>query len=592
VFLESAFVYLLAAVVAVLVATRLGLGSVLGYLAAGVVLGPSVLGLGGDAREVFSIAEFGVVLLLFLVGLELEPRRLLELRGPVFGLGSLQVLATATAVAPLALALGLPWQGAVVAGMGLALSSTALALQLLAERNEVATPHGRSAFGILLFQDLAVIPMLAILPLLGTREAAGPEAAGWLVAAKAAAAVAGVVLGGRFVARPVLRFVARARSPELFTATALLLVAGTALAVHAAGLSMALGAFLAGVLLAGSEYRHELEADIAPFKGLLLGLFFVAVGMGANVRMVLDHPGEVLADVAGLVLVKGAVGAAIGWWALRSKDGALSLAVLLSQGGEFAFVLFALAASQGALDPRTADLLVVTVTLSMATTPALYALLARVVRPRLARGPARAFDVAPDAPAPVIVAGFGRVGQVVGRVLRAKKIPFTAMDASSEHIDFIRKFGNQVFFGDASRLDLLRAARADAARIFVLAIDDVEASLRTAEVVRAHFPHLVILARARNRQHAYRLRGLGITRVIRETFAGSLELTGGVLEVLGLEQADVRLALDRFRAHDEELLERTFRHAGDTDKLVEVAKQGRAELERLFEGDAAERRSA
>jgi glutathione-regulated potassium-efflux system protein KefB len=538
---------------------------------------------------VLPAAELGVVLLLFLVGLELEPRRLWELRRPVFGLGSAQVLLTASALGLGALALGMPWRAALVAGLGLSLSSTAFGLQLLAERGELARPHGQAALGILLLQDLAVVPMLALLPALagGRAESARPA---WLAALAAAGVIAGVVLGARWVARPALRFVASHRSPELFTATALLLVLGTAFAVAAAGLSMALGAFLAGVLLAGSEYQHELAADLAPFKGLLLGLFFMAVGTSADVTLLGRAPLRVAGLVVGLVAVKLILAAALGARVLRSADGALSLGVLLSQGGEFGFVLFGLAAGDGVLERATADTLVLAVTLSMATTPALFTLHARLLRPRLDRGPGRPFDVAPHGAPPVIIAGFGRVGQVVARVLQAKRIPFTAMDASPEHIDFIRRFGNAVFYGDASRLDLLRAARADDARVFVLAIDDVEASLRTAAVVREHFPHLALLARARNRQHAYRLRALGVTHIVRETLLSSLELTEDVLRAMGLDALEARDAAERFRLHDEALFEETWRHQGDPEKLTEAALRSRAELERLFEQDAADRR--
>jgi glutathione-regulated potassium-efflux system protein KefB len=543
----------------------------------------------GDAGEVLHVAELGVVLLLFLVGLELEPRRLLELRKRL-GLGALHVVASGAALAAGALALGLDPPAAVVVGGGLALSSTALVLQLLRERDELGRAHGQIAFGILLLQDLAVIPMIALLPLLGGGPSSHQSA--WLSAALGVAAVAGVVGASRLVVRPALRVVASLRSPEVFTATALLLVIGTAWAVSAAGLSMALGAFLAGVLLADSHYRHELEAAIGPFKGLLLGLFFMGVGMSADVSLLARRPGTIAALVVALVAAKAAVGWAIGRAFAGRGDPALSLALLLSQGGEFAFVLFGLAAGRGILDAATHDLLVLAVTVSLATTPALFALHARLVRPRLRARPARDYDVAPEREAPVVIAGFGRVGQVVGRVLRAKRIPFTAMDASSEHIEFIRRFGNEVFYGDASRLELLRAARADRARAFVLAIDDVEASLRTARVLRAHFPDVTVHARARNRQHAYALRAMGITRITRETLLSSLELTAQVLEGLGVDALDARAAVERFRAHDEALFEESWRHQGDLEQLTDIARRGREELERLFEQDAAKRRPA
>ncbi|MGC4000368.1 MAG: monovalent cation:proton antiporter-2 (CPA2) family protein [Anaeromyxobacter sp.] len=586
---REVLLYLGAAVVAVPVASRLGLGSVLGYLAAGLLIGPHALRLTGGDEGVATASELGVVLLLFLVGLELEPQRLLKLRRVVFGLGTAQVIGTTAVLALGALALGLPWREAVVVGMALTLSSTSLVLPLLSERRELGTPHGQAAFGISLLQDLAVIPVLALLPALGGTAQARPL---WLTALLAGAAVAGVALGSRLLARPALRWVGALRDPEVFTATALLLVIGTAWAVSATGLSMALGAFLAGVLLAGSEYRHELEADIAPFKGLLLGLFFVSVGARADLSLLWHRPVAVLGTVAGFVALKAAVGAIVGWRGLRDGDGALSLGLLLSQGSEFAFVMLAMAAGQGLVRPELEALLVLAVTLSMATTPALFALHARLVRPRLARRDRRPYDVAPEGDPPVIVAGFGRVGQVVGRVLRAKRIPFTAMDASPEHIEFIRRFGNKVFYGDASRLDLLRAARADRARIFVLAIDDVEASIRTAEVVLQHFPHLTLFARARNRQHAYRLRALGVTRIMRETWLSSLALTGEVLEALGADAGEARTAVERFRAHDEALFEESWQDQGDLDKLAERSSRSRAQLEQLFDEDARTRRPA
>jgi monovalent cation:proton antiporter-2 (CPA2) family protein len=587
-FLRAAFVYLAAAVVVVPLAARVGLGSVLGYLVAGTIVGPHGLSLAGDAEGVLRVAELGVVLLLFLVGLELDPRRLVELRRDVFGLGALQVVVTALAIGGAALLAGLPWRAAAVAGMGLSLSSTALVVQLLDERRELPTRHGQLAFAILLFQDLAVVPMLALLPALGApSQSAEPV---WLTVTRAVAVVGGVMLASRLVARPVFRSVARLRNPELFTATALLLVAGTALAVSAAGLSMALGAFLAGVLLATSEYRHELAADVAPFKGLLLGLFFLAVGMTADLRVLVERPGAVAAVVGGLVALKALVAFGIGRVFLGRAEPALALAVLLSQGGEFGFVLFRLAAEDGVLDGGMAGLLVVSVTLSMATTPALFALHALALRRLLRRrGPAREFDVRPEGDPPVVIAGFGRVGQVVGRVLAAKRLPFTAIDASPEHIDFIRRFGNKVFYGDVTRLELLRSARVDRARLFVLAIDDIEASVRTAELVRQQFPEVTILARARNRQHAYRLRRLGVRRIVRETLHSSLEMTADVLQALGVVDVEARWAVEQFRAHDAAQFEASCQHQDDLDKLTDLALRGREELERLFEEDARRR---
>ncbi len=589
---EQALVFLAAAVVAVSLFKKLGLGSVLGYLCAGIAVGPYAGGFFTDVERILHVAELGVVLFLFVVGLELQPSRLWELRRAVFGLGSLQVVVTGLALTVIALFFGQPLSAALIAGIGLSLSSTAFALQLLAEKNELTRDFGRASFGILLFQDLAVIPLLAVLPMLGNGSSAVPSSNGWLTALKVLGALVAVGLGGRFVVRPLFRWVGSLHSQELFTATALLLVLGTALGVSKVGLSMALGAFLAGVLLADSEYRHELEADIEPFKGLLLGLFFIAVGMSVNLSLLAQKPLLVVGLVVGLTLIKGVVLFGIGKGSLRSTESALSMAVVISQGGEFAFVLFGVAAGFRAIERSISELLVVVVSLSMVVTPLLYTAYVRWIRPRLRRGIARAFDVAPEAEAPVIIAGFGRVGQVVARILRAKHIGFTAMDASPEHIDFVKKFGSKVFYGDASRLDLLRAARADKAKIFVLAIDDVEASMRTAETVKQHFPHLILFARARNRQHAYRLLNLGIENVMRETFLSSLEMTGDILRALGLTFSEARAALDRFREHDEQLLHATHHLSEDQQKLQQLAAEARKELEQLFEQDAASQKKS
>ncbi len=589
--LVQVVVFLGAAVVAVPISKRLGLGSVLGYLAAGVVIGPWGLRLISDVENILHFAEFGVVLLLFLIGLELQPTRLWELRKAVFGYGGVQVGLTAAALGALGLLFGLSPAAAFVTGMGLSLSSTAFALQLLTEKNQLTSDFGRASFGILLFQDLAVIPLLAALPFLGVSQGGSGEAT-WVVALKVVVVLGSVVLVGRYVLRPVFRFVASTRSQEVFTATALLLVVGTALLVSKVGLSMALGAFLAGVLLADSEYRHELEADIEPFKGLLLGLFFIAVGMTANLGLVVARPLLVAALVVGLIAVKAALLFGMGKVIFRSSDSALSMAVVISQGGEFAFVLFGLAAQLKIMEASLGDLLVVVVSMSMGVTPILSSIHEKWIRPKLKPKTVRAFDVAAETDAPVIIAGFGRVGQVVGRILRAKRIPFTAMDVSAEHIDFIKKFGNKVFYGDAARLDLLRAARADKAKVFVLAIDDVEASVRTAETVLHNFPHLKIVARARNRQHAFRLLDAGVKVLMRETFVSSLEMTGEVLQALGIPFSETHRALERFRAHDEQLLLNNYKFAKDEKKLAELSAKSRAQLEQLFDEDAQDRKTA
>ncbi len=588
--IREALLFLTVVVVAVPLFKRLGLGSVLGYLVAGALIGPHGLRLIPDVEEVGHLAELGVVLLLFLIGLELQPSRLWELRTRVFGAGGAQVALSGVALALGALALGLSWQAALVAGLGLSLSSTAFALQLLGERNELATAGGQTAFGILLFQDLAVIPLLAVLPLLGPSSARMDTS--WVPLAKAAGLIVLIVFVGRTLLRPAFRLVASARSQEVFTASALLAAVGTAVLVSAVGLSMALGAFMAGVLLADSEYRHELEADLEPFRGLLMGLFFISVGMSVALELLLQRPLLVAGLVLGMTGLKIVSIAALGRRTLGAWPAAWELGVLLSQGGEFAFVIFGLAVSYEILSAPLRDTLVLVVSLSMALTPLLTLAYDRLVAPRLRTRDDRPYDRGVEQDTPVIIAGFGRFGQVVGRILRARGIPFTAMDADPAQIDFLKRFGNKVFYGDASRLDLLRAARADKARLFVLAIDEVEASLRTAREVQEHFPHLVIFARARNRAHAYQLMELGIQHVSRETFLSSLELTGDVLQELGFSYSEARSTLDRFREHDEQLLQESFQYQRDEKKLIEIAERSRRELESLFARDAQEERKS
>jgi len=583
-FLHEALVFLAAAVIAVPLSRRLGVGAVLGYLAAGLLIGPSVFGFVSDVGNILHFAELGVVLLLFVIGLELQPTRLWALRRSVFGLGGIQVLATALLLALAGIGFGLTPVTAIVAGTALSLSSTAFALQLLAEKNQLTTHHGRASFAILLFQDLAAIPLLAILPLLGAGAASGWNA---VTGMKAAAAIVIVVGGGRWLLRPFLRFAASAANREVFLAAALLVVVGTALLMQQAGLSMALGSFLAGVLLADSEYRHELEADIEPFKGLLLGLFFIAVGMSANLGLVVRAPLTVLGLVVGLVAIKAAVLYAVARFSGQSRGAAFNLALYISQGGEFAFVLFGVAASVQIMDRALADLLVVVVSASMAVTPLLVMLNDKVFRIGCRTGTPREFDTIEARDHRVIIAGFGRVGQVVARVLRTQKIPFTALEANFEQVDFVRKFGSKIYFGDASRLDLLQAAGADKAEIFVLAIDDVEASLKTAQMVKTHYPHLTIYARARNRMHAYQLMDLGVPHIMRETFLSSLELARDVLLGLGQKAAEADTTAQRFRQHDEALLQQQQAFHHDEARLIASSRQARDELERLFEQDRA-----
>ena len=572
------------AVVLVPLGKRLGLGSVLGYLAAGVLLGDHVFGVVHEAATILHFSEFGVVLLLFVIGLELKPSRLWVMRKLVFGLGGAQVLLSGAALCGAGLLFGLEPGPALVAGFGLALSSTAFVLPILAEKGQLTSAHGRASFGVLLFQDLAIIPILAALPLLATAQAvADADESGLLSALKIIAVFGGLLLAGRLLLRPALRFVASTHNHEIFTAAALFVVVGTAALMHAIGVSMSLGAFLAGVLLADSEYRHEIQADIEPFKGLFLGLFFVAVGMSTDVGVLTASPLAVLGAALGFMLLKAAVIYGLGR-AFGHRAASRPLALALCQGGEFAFVLFGAAAAMGVMPQAEADFLVVAVTVSMILTPFAFMLEEKLLS-KLGKAAAaqRPFDAIEEPGKPVIIAGFGRFGQMVARVLVSRRIGFTALEASPAQVDFVRRFGNRIHYGDASRLELLRAAEAEKARVFVLAIDDVEASVRTAELVRRHFPSLAIYARARNRQHAMALMNLGVKLIMRETLLSSLELAEQVLVGLGLESSAARHTVERFREVDEEILRRQHAVQDDEAQLIQTAKEAAEELERLFE---------
>jgi glutathione-regulated potassium-efflux system ancillary protein KefC/glutathione-regulated potassium-efflux system protein KefB len=586
--LTQSAIFLAAAVLMVPLTRRFALGAVLGYLAAGVIIGPWGLRLVTDVESILHFSELGVVLLLFIIGLELQPTRLWVLRRSVFGLGAAQVLATGAALAAIAWALGLGWQAAVIVGLGLAMSSTALVLQVLAERNQLTTRHGRESFAILLFQDLSVIPLLALLPLLAPDAPHGMDAhASWKVV-KGLLAIVAAIAGGRLLLRPALRIVARFGSQEIFTAAALLVVIAMALLMQAIGLSMSLGAFLAGMLLADSEYRHELEADIEPFKGLLMGLFFIAVGMSANLGLLRERPLVILALVTGMLLVKIAVLFVVGRIASGTATCARKLALSLAVGGEFAFVLFNIAAAEGVLAEPISQLLLVVVTLSMLVSPLLFLLDEKWLAPLLDREPTREYDRLDGSGTPVVIAGFGRVGQITARVLNIRRIPFTALEINPQQVDFVRRFGNKTYFGDASRLDLLRAAKVGEAKLFVLAIDDVDASLKTARLMREHFPKVPIIARARNRFHCYKLMDLGITTLYRETLDSSIAMAHDALTVLGVSDAEANAFMRKFRFHDEAMLKRQHAVYQDEALLIETTKQANAELRSLFESDAVQ----
>jgi len=589
--LTNTLVYLAAAVVIVPLFRALGLGSIIGYLAAGIAIGPWGLRLVDDVQTILHFAEFGVVLMLFLVGLELEPRRLWSLRRPIFGWGSAQVLACAVALMLVAVLAGVPWKLALVAGLGLALSSTAIALQVMGERNQLATPSGQAAFSVLLFQDVAAIPILALLPLLGgVAQSSGPGADGntWLSAIKIIAVIASIVLGGRLALRPLFRWIARSGTTEIFTAASLLLVVATAALMQFVGLSMALGAFLAGVLLAESEYRRELETDIEPFKGLLLGLFFIAVGMGIDFGVLLARPGAIALIVLGFMAIKAVVIYLLAWRMKLPYQERPVFTLLLTQGGEFAFVVFQAAAGANLLPAETASLLVGSVAISMLLSPLLLLAIDKVLLPRYANcGAPKMDEISEEQHAPIIVAGAGRYGQIVLRVLSANGHNATVLDHDPEQIESLGRFGFRVFYGDATRLDLLRTAGAAEARILIVAVDGIEQSLKIVDIARAHFPQLTLVVRARNVQHFYELRNRGVEHIERETFAAALLSARSVLELLGQSKQQATQMVRRFNEHNREQIEQSWPHHKDEERLISMAKAGRQQLEELMAQERA-----
>ncbi len=595
--LANSFIYLSAAVIAVPLSRYLGLGAIIGYLAAGIVIGPWGLGLVRNVEDILHFAEFGVVLMLFLVGLELEPRRLWNLRRPIFGWGSAQLLACAGVLFLALYALGLwqpallgGWKMPLVAALGLALSSTAIALQVMAERNLLPTPGGQAGFSILLFQDVAAIPILALLPLLGGTLDAADGDGHWRELARIVGVIAVIVLGGRLLLRPLLRWIARSRTPEIFTAASLLLVVGIAGLMQLVGLSMGLGAFLAGVLLAESEYRRELETDIEPFKGLLLGLFFIAVGMNIDLGVLRASPGLMALIVLGFLAVK----AALIYVMTRGMQVPLQerpvITLLLAQGGEFAFVVFQAATSAQVMPSATASLLIGAVALSMLLSPLLLVAMDRWLMPRLAgAGTAAPAEISEPQNAPVLIAGFGRYGQIIARVMLAQGIPSTVLDHDADMIEAARSFGYRVFYGDATRLDLLRIAGAATARVLVVAVDDKEQSLKIVDLAHEHFPQLEIVARARDVTHWHELRERGVTLVQRELFESSLRSARSVLELLAHTHEQARQFAWRFRQHNLELFEKMHPHYKDRNQLIAVVKQGRQQLEEQMAQERAER---
>jgi monovalent cation:proton antiporter-2 (CPA2) family protein len=581
----------LAAVVAVPLAKRLGLGSALGYLLAGVVIGPFVLGLvGEEGEDVLHFAEFGVVMMLFIVGLELKPALLWRMRVSILGMGGAQVLLTTTAIALLAWYFGLAWQAALAVGLTLSLSSTAMVLQTLDEKGWMKTQAGKAGFSVLLAQDIAVIPMLALLPFLALSGdpagAADGSGQGWINAATTLGVISGMILAGMFLTRPLFRWIADSNSNEVFVATALVLVVGASLLMTSVGLSPALGTFIAGVVLAESEYRHELEADIEPFKGLLLGLFFISVGANIDFALVLESPLLIAGLVLLLIAVKFPVLLLLGrLFGLKLADN-LMFAFILAQGGEFAFLLFSYATQTQVLSSDMANLLIVVVALSMVVTPLMIILYERHVQPRFAdfAAPPEGSDVQ-DLANPIIVAGFGRFGQVVARMLKAAGYQTTLLDHDAGQVELSARFGNKVFYGDPSRLDLLRAAGADKARILIVALDDREKAVGLVETARSHFPELRILARAYDRSHAYKLMAAKADGITRETFGSALLMGEQALRLLGNSDVRAERVKELFRQHDEDGMTRMFELWGDDKAYGQMTRQNMAVLEKVLQDD-------
>jgi monovalent cation:proton antiporter-2 (CPA2) family protein len=601
-FLFNAMVYLAAAVVMVPVAKKLGLGSVLGYLLAGILIGPSLLNFIGDGGEdVMHFAEFGVVMMLFLIGLELEPALLWKMRKPIAGLGGLQVLITTLLITLVGIIIGLPWQQSLAVGMGLSLSSTAIVLQSLQEKGLMKTTAGQSAFSVLLFQDIAVIPMLALFPMLATLAVSGGENhedshsivanfSGWVKTVIVLLAVGLIILAGKYLIQPLLRIVAQTRLRELFTASALLLVVGIAVLMTMVGLSPALGTFLAGVILANSEFKHELESDIEPFKGLLLGLFFISVGASIDFGLIGNSPGTVAMLVLGLMAIKTIILFILGKIFGLKHDQNFLFSLGLCQMGEFAFVLFAYASSGGILPRDVVDMMIAVVALSMAITPLVMLFNERVIQPRFGTLQ-KVNEKEPDAieeSNPVIIAGFGHFGNTIGRFLRAHNIGTTILDHDSDRVDLLRKLGFKVYYGDATRIELLYAAGAAHAKILIISIDDPEKRLTMIEAVKKHFPNLRMLVRASNRFDAYDQMNAGMLHVYRETLDTALRVGVDALKFLGFRTYHAQRAARMFMRNDEKNLKK-LAAIRDKNQYIHTARELIEELEKTLQDDLQQR---
>lgn len=581
-FLSQATVYLAAAVVCVPLAKRLGMGSVLGYLIAGILIGPFALGfIGQEGKDIMYFAEFGVVMMLFLIGLELEPASFWKMRRRVLGLGSIQMGLTALILCVAAIALGFVWQAAVALGFALAMSSTAIVLQTLKEKGLMKTSAGKSSFSVLLFQDVAVIPILAILPLLAflpvdksASHSFLEDLPAWLQTLFVVSAVVAVVLAGKFLINPFLRAVARTRLREVFTASALLIVIAIAFLMQTVGLSPALGTFLAGVILATGEYRHELESDLEPFKGLLLGLFFIAVGASINFGLIFENPTQIFGIVLAIMVVKALVLFIAGKVFKLKLDQNFLFALSLSQVGEFAFVLLSFTQQLKILDQAQTDKMMAVTALSMTVTPLLLLFNERILDPRF--GTKEAEETEPDEIEErnaVIIAGFGHFGSTIGRFLRANGVDATYIDNDSDQVDLLRKMGFKVYYGDATRVDLLKSAGADEAKILVAAINSPEININLIETVQKHFPHLEIMARTQNRFDAYELIEIGVDNVYRATLDTSVKLGVDVLKKLGYRSFSAMRQGQNFIKYDEAALRKLTEHRNNKSKYISRARE-------------------
>lgn len=582
--LQHGFIFLIAACGIVPLFSRFKLGAVLGYLTAGVLIGPHGFAFITHAEEIMHFAEFGVVMLLFIIGLELEPATLWRMKAKIVGLGGLQVALTTAAFTLLGTAMGYDWRISLCIAMALSLSSTALVMQMIEERGLTHTPTGETAFAILLFQDIAVIPILVLMPLLvldGTAIDGIPRSANPLIIA---IAIAAVIILGRYFSRHMFRFIAGANLRELFTATSLALVVGITLLMNKVGVSPALGAFIAGLVLANSEYKHTLEADIEPFKGLLLGLFFISVGMGMSIPTLAANPGQIMAAVLAIMAIKAFVLFTLARIFGISPVQSLGTALALSQGGEFAFVLFQLATSLHLIDGPQSGFLTLVVALSMALTPLLILAYERYGLPHF-MSVLPEFDRIETQNNPVLLAGYGRFGQIIGRYLRAQGIDVTVLEKDPEQIDQLRKFGHVGYYGDASRLDLLRNAGAAEAKLLIIAVDDADACLEIARLAKAEFPSLTIYARARNRRHAFELHKAGVDFFKRETFDSALSMAQEVLVFLGKTRAEAAQKAAQFQRHDEEVLVKSFAFFDEERELIDFSRQSSGELERILRSD-------